>query len=557
MKTRKYIVIALCTALFGLTSCNDMLDLQPYGQFTEDMLDESLADGSAVEGLLASTYAGLEAHYFGNNEAFAGPSTNWIFDVRSDDALKGGGGISMEGNIHQLEISNIFSDNVSILNKWQNNYYAISRANNALSILNQVESIDNKEQLIGELKTLRAYYYFDLLRLFKYLPYITEKDDANTVDNKTYTQEDIYGFIKQDLEEAYQLMSDKEPAPGRFCRYSAAAIMVKVSAQTSDWDNVIKYADYVIGSGKYALYPRFQDMSKIDFNNTYESIIALQTSTASDNAHINWSNLLNKTYSVGNIYGTGDDFFYGSQNLVDAFRTDDNGLPYLENAPAEHVSETYAGNVDPRLDFTVGRIGFPWRSYTDGEGFTTVYTIDWCRTPDVYGEYSNKKDCVDPTDDRMVKGFPWGGSPLNFNFIRYADILLLKAEASVEKGDLSTALTLVNDVREKAKRSIDTDYVPVDLDVNKANYKVEPYPSFASQDEARKAVRMERRLELALEGHRWFDLVRWGEVVNTMNAYFASESQFHSYYGDAQMTEDEIFFPTPYVEVLNSNGLYK
>lgn len=543
MKTTKYMIVAL-GLMIGLTACHDLLDQKPYGQFTEEQMDES-----AVEGLLASAYAGLEAHFYGNNEAFAGPSTNWIFDVRSDDALKGGGGISMEGNIHQLEISNIFSDNVSGLDKWKNNYFAISRVHRAMLAIQSAENITNKNQYLGELKVLRAFYYFDLVRIFKYLPYFTENDDASATDNRTYTQADIYGFIQTDLREAYGMMSAVEPAPGRFNKYAAAALMAKACAYTQQWDSVIVYADYVINSGKYQLYPYYQDMSKIDNNNRYESIIALQCSTADDNAHINWSNLLNVTYSAGNLYGTGDDFFYGSQNLADAFRTDAQGLPYLESAPSEHVSASYTGNVDPRLDFTVGRIGYPFRG--------NLYTDAWCRAKDIYGEYSNKKCCIDPTDTRMVQGWPWGASPLNFCFVRYADVLLLKAEACVEKSDLATACSLVNEVRAKAKRSIDATYVPADIDVTKAHYKVEPYPSFASQDEARKAVRMERRLELALEGHRWFDLVRWGEVVNTMNAYFQSEAAFHSYYSDAQMTEDEIYLPTPYEEVINSNGLYQ
>lgn len=454
----------------------------------------------------------------------------------------------MEGNIHQYEISNITSDNVSALDKWKNNYFAISRVHRAILAINNAQSISDKEQLLGELKTLRAFYYFDLVRLFQYLPYITENDDANTIDNKTYTQADIYKFIQNDLIEAFDMMDENKPSAGRFSKYAAAALMAKVSAQIADWDNVIKYADLVIGSGKYQLYPKYQDMSKIDCNNMYESIIAMQCSTADDNAHINWSNLLNVTYSDKNLYGTGDDFFYATQNLADAFLTDANGLPYL-NGTSAHVSASYSGNVDPRLDFTMGRIGFPFRGHT--------YTEKWCRTKDVYGEYSNKKCCADPDDDRVIRIWPWGGSPLNWCFLRYADILLLRAEAAVEKGDLGTALNYVNDVREKAKRSIDATYVPADLDITLANYKIEPYSSFSNQDYARKAVRMERRLELAMEGHRWFDLVRWGTAVETMNAFFASEAAYHSYYSDANVTTDELFLPTPYEEVVNSNGLYK
>ena len=234
------------------------------------------------------------------------------------------------------------------------------------------------------------------------------------------------------------------------------------------------------------------------------------------------------TYSEGNLFGSGDDFFLGSQNLVNAFRTDANGLPYLDgtfNDVDVKSNGEYTGNVDPRLDFTVGRIGFPFRGFT--------YTKGWCRAYDVYGEYSGKKGLIDPTSSDMVQGFPWGASSLNFCLIRYADILLLKAEALIEQNtDLETARTLINDVRNKAKRSIDQDY-------------------------ARRAVRMERRLELAMEGNRWFDLVRWGNVVEVMNEYFRTESELRSYYDGATMTEDEIFLAIPLSEVQNSGGLYE
>ena len=138
MKTiYKTIAAALfCSASLALASCDDMLETEPYGQFTDEQLDDD-----AIEGLIAASYAGLEAHFFGNNPAFSGPSTNWIFDVRSDDALKGGGGISMESNIHQLEISNLTSTNPSCLYKWQNNYYAISRVHTAINAVNNAASL--------------------------------------------------------------------------------------------------------------------------------------------------------------------------------------------------------------------------------------------------------------------------------------------------------------------------------------------------------------------------------------------------------------------------------
>ncbi|MBP3212443.1 MAG: RagB/SusD family nutrient uptake outer membrane protein [Prevotella sp.] len=550
-----------CCMTAALTSCDDMLDTVPQGQFTAEQLDES-----SVEGLVASAYAGLEAHFYGNNEAFAGPSTNWIFDVRSDDAYKGGGGTGMEENIHLLEVSEVNSDNVSCLNKWQNNYYAISRVHNAMLALQQASSIAGAEQVMGELKTLRAWYYFDLIRIFNRIPYFKEGEDVNTKPNDEYTREQIFDFIKQDLREAIEVLPAQKSAAGRITRTTAQAILAKVCAFTSDWEGVRDNADAVIKSGQYSLYQNFGDLSKIAFNNGSESVFALQCSTANDNAHINWSNLLNCTYSDGNLYGTGDDFFYGSQNLVNAFRTDPaSGLPLLDGTfNRVNVTENYDGTLDPRLDFTVGRIGFPWRGHT--------YTQGWCRAYDIYGEFSNKKAWPAPED--ALATWPWGCNSLNFMFIRYADILLLKAEALVELASGTNAATdeglvearaLVNQVRQRAAQSVDGSYSPVDLDPSKADYYVGLYPTdwdgnlYWTKERARMAVRFERRLELALEGNRWFDLVRWGQdyLMNTMNTYMTEEAKLRPYYQGRSVSANEIFLPVPLAEIDNSNGLYK
>ena len=554
-----------CCITATTTSCSDQLDLAPQGEFTaEQLTDES------IEGLMSSAYQGLEAHFFDdNNAAFAGPITNWVFDVRSDDAYKGGEGVSMESNIHQLEIQNISSDNPTCLNKWENNYLGIARVHKAMQAINDASNVGDKEALLGELKTLRAWYYFDLNRIFRSIPYFTENDDPKTVTNGNKSREEIYAAIKADLESAYAAMKETQEQPGRFTKYVAAALLCKVNAQTASWSEVEKWADVVINSGKYSLYDNFADMSKLEFNNKKESIMAVQFSTANDNIHINFCNLLNTTRSEGNIFGSGDDFFLGSQNLVNAFATDDKGLPFLDGSfNTKNVSSNYAGTVDPRLDLTVGRIGLPFRGH--------LYTQGWCRDYNTYGEYSGKKGLIDPSSPDMVQGFPWGASGLNFILIRYADILLLKAEALVElakgtnaqpdadpDGRLAAARDIVNQIRQKAARSIDGNYTPVDLDPFTAEYNVGLYPTdwdgnlAWTKEQARRAVRMERRLELAMEGQRWFDLVRWGTAVETINKYMKEESALRPYYAGASLTEDELYLPIPISQIENSNGLYK
>ena len=545
-------VAAILSMGMTMNSCEDMLDTKPQGTFT----DEQIGDEEALD-LMTSAYASLLNHYFGNNESFAGPINNWVFDVRSDDALKGGDGVTMEGYIHQLEIGNVQSDNDVVTFKWRNNYYSISRCNTAIRGIQASTSISDQEKnsYVAEMKTLRAYFYFDMLRIFEKFPYFDE-----TVVNPSecradqYSREQIAEFIKQDLRDSYEILPPTQAEVGRFNRYVAAALLARVDLFTSDWAEGETYAGYVIDSHQYELYPNFLDMSKPEYNNQYESILAIQFSSANSPDQYNYNNCLNCTWSEGNLYGNGDDFYLASQDLVNAFRTDENGLPYLDGAPDDQNVDRadFEGNIDPRLDFTVGRIGMPWRSHQ--------YNEKWCRNLELYGQYSGKKPYPAPESPYVKPGIvPWGASSLNGLLIRYADVLLMKAEALIEQNkDLEEARTLINDVRRKAARSVDASYEPIDCNPMVASYKVSEYPATGwNQDYARKAVRMERRLELAMEGLRWFDLVRWGTVVETVNNYYETEGKIRTYYQGANLSSDEIYFPIPVNQVDNAGDLYK
>lgn len=552
MKKGALYFAALLSLSMSVSSCDGMLDTKPQGMFT----DEEIGSEEAVD-LMTSAYATLLNHYFGNNESFAGPINNWVFDVRSDDALKGGDGVTMEGYIHQLEIGNVQSDNDVVAFKWRNNYFSISRCNTAIRGIQASDAIPEQEKIsmIAEMKTLRAYYYFDMFRIYAKFPYFDEKVlNPSGCRADEYSREQIVEFIKQDLRDSYNVLPAAQEEVGRFNKYVAAALLARVDLFTSDWAEAEEYAGYVIDSHKYELYNNFLDMSKPEFNNTYESILAIQFSSANSPDQYNFNNCLNCTWSEGNLYGNGDDFYLASQNLVNAFRTDDNGLPYLDGAPDDRNvdSADFDGYVDPRLDFTVGRIGMPWRSHQ--------YNEKWCRNLELYGQYSGKKPYPAPESPYVKPGIvPWGASSLNGLLIRYADVMLMKAEALIEQNkDLDDARKLINEVRRKAARSVDSSYEPVDCNPMVASYNVGEYPATGwSQEYARKAVRMERRLELAMEGLRWFDLVRWGNVVETMNSYYVSEGKIRSYYQEANLTDNEIYFPIPVNQVDNAGDLYK
>lgn len=556
MKTFKTIIKStICASLLAsgamaVSSCDDMLDTAPNGTFSSEQIGEK----EAVE-LMTAAYAGLLNHFIGNNEAFAGPINNWVWDLRSDDALKGGESPGMENYMHQFEIGNVQSDNASASAKWLNDYFSISRCNNAIRGLKAATQLSAKEQasMIGEMKTLRAFFFFDLYRIFKAFPYFDENADPSTVRSDKYTREEIIGFIKKDLADSYDAMQPSMSDKGRFNKFVAAALLARVALFDHDYALAETYAGYVIDEGGYDLYANFLDMSKIEFNNGSESVLAVQFCDTNAPAQYNYNNCINCTLSEGNLYGTGDDFYLGSQDLINAFRTDANGLPFLNgDHNAENVTKAdYAGNVDPRLDFTFGRIGMPWRSYS--------YNEKWCRALQLYGQYSGKKYYPSPdTPNLWTQMAPWGASALNMLLIRFADVKLMYAEALIEQGkELDTARGHINDIRRRAARSVDPAYTPVDCDPMTANYLIGEYPAAGwNQDLARKAVRMERRLELAMEGHRWFDLVRWGEAVNVVNKYYAFERQFQPYYEGASLSENDIYCPIPLDQVNNSNGLY-
>jgi hypothetical protein len=545
MKTNYKIYYPLLAGFLLFASCTDFLDKEPYGQFSTSQMDNS-----SIDGLMASAYAGLQGHFFGNNESFSGPVSNWVFDLRSDDAYKGGGGVTMEAYMTQLELGNVTSDNPIGLNKWRNNFFGIARVNQTIKAITALQPA-NLNELLGELRLIRGHFYFDLNRIFQKIPYVDENTDATKAKAGELTRDQIYDKIYDDFKFGYDNIAATQSQAGRFNKYAAAAYLSKLSIERKNYTEAITWADLVIGSAKYELYTNFLDMSKMDFNNKKEAVFAIQFSTDNNYAHINWGNLLNTTYSEGNLFGNGDDFYIGSQNLVNAFRTDANGLPFLDNFNSVRVESNYTGNLDPRLDFTLERTGFPFRG--------NVVTAAWSRDFATYGDHSNKKGMIDPTSADMVLGFPWGASALNFNYIRYAEVLLWKAEALIESnGDLDVARGLINQVRAKAKRSIDIFYSPRDIDVTKANYRVEEYPTDGwNKDYAIKALRMERRLELAMEGHRWFDLVRWGVATEVVNTYYSQEKGLRTWMESASLNADAIFLPVPISEVENSGGLYE
>lgn len=545
-------ILALTLAItFLLTSCKDeVLDQVPQGAFAEGIeVDEEIMDN-----LITAAYSGLTARFIDlHHVTFQGPTTNWIADIRSDDAYKGGGGIVDQVPIHQAETYVLNPTSDLAYNKWLNLTWAIARTNVALSNLKAYENEDYPiTTRMAEIRFLRAHFHFDLVRNFGNVPWLDENVLGSEASNTEYTRAEILELIEADMRFAYDNLPPTQPETGRVDKLVAGAYMCKILVEEEKWEEVIPFADEVINSGRFDLLDEFEDLASLDYENGKEMVFTVQFAKTEnlDLGH-NIGNILNVTYS--NAYPGGDDFYLGSQNLVDAFKTTENGLPVFDgfNSAPHATGASYVGPVDPRVDFTFGRDNIPWKQ-------SGLYTFaQWGRSADYPNNYSSKKHIIDSNDPRMHDGLPWAASGLNFAMIRYAEVLLWKAEALIESNNnLDEARNLINEIRNRAKNST---YVrTLDGISEAANYVIEPYPAAGwTQEYARQALRRERRLELAMEGHRLFDLNRWNVTAQVINEYLANEYLVTPYLEGVTFTEGMQYLPIPQAERDKNPGLYK
>ena len=567
MKKILYSVLTVL-ALVGTTSCSDFLDDQkPQGVLDSDMVKEP----SNVDNLVISAYA-----VFTTAEDVNSSFSMWNFDVRSDDAYKGGNGTSDGDVFHQLEIEQgVLTTNWNINDMWVRLYNCISRVNSAISVLETTsDSYQLKAQRLGEMKFLRAYAHFLLKRLYKNIPFIMDanlkQEDYNTLSNTEFTNDEGWQQIINDVEYAYSVLPVKQTDKGRPSKAAAAAFLTKAylykayrqddpssnqvtSINREDLLKVIEYSNPdIYSAGGFDLEADFHNnfRPETQYENGVESIWAMQYSIndGTKYGNLNWSYGL----IVPNIPGVTDggcDFYKPSQNLVNAYRTDADGHPFIDTFNNKDYDLTQ--DADPRLFLTVGLTGLPYE-------FNSKYMMDasstWSRSNGLYGYYVTLKQNVDPDCGYMVKG-SWWGTPMNRIVFRYADVLLERAEAYAQLNETGEAIKLVNKIRLRAKQSTGmiANY-PSDYGVK---FNISTYNGSYSQEDALKIVKMERRLEMGMESERFFELVRWGEAEKVLNKYFAEEANNCSIYGDAHFTANKNeYLPIPFSQVAASDGHY-
>lgn len=543
-------------------SCKDsFLEVLPTGSLGEAQLYSQ----AGLEGALIGAYSMLNGKGFGRP---AGPN-NWIGQVLGGVSNKGtdAGDYTAMNPIQRYEV-NPTSGDINAL--WQSKFEGIARANSTIRLATASEQVSDavKTRIIAEARVLRGHYYFDLKRMFNSAPYFDETvPDAELPDIPNTT--DLLGPIEADFMFGMNNLPETQGDAGRVNKWAAAAYLGKAYIFDGKYAEAKAIFDQVIANGqttngkKYDLVPNFAQIFNAENDNHEEAIWAVQSSnnTGSTN-NANWFDDLNYPYNTGTD-GPGNccGFNQPTFTTVNMFRTK-NGLPLLDgsyNSGDNVVANDYkieadaaftedAGPVDPRLDHTVGRRGIPYLDWQEHPGKA------WIRDQTYAGPYSPKKFVYYKTQENsFTDGSSWtrGYATMNVPIIRFADVLLLAAEAEIQAGSLDKAMEHINRVRARAANTAGW-VMEYDGSGPAANYEISLYDSFASKDDAMKALKFERLLELAQEGHRFADLVRWGDAAEFLNnVYLPYDSQFLvTKFGGAKFTPGKSeYLPIPQTQI--------
>jgi hypothetical protein len=550
-----------------LGSCSkQFLTQQPLGSASLS----TLTNASGVNQLLIGAYSLLDGEASQSGYNYGSGAENWVYgDVVGGNSYKGSTP-SDQPDILTLETFTANAANGYPVQKWQANYEGIARVNQTIIAANQAPdlSASAKAEILAECKFLRALYHFELVQLFKNIPYIDETV-TNFVGVTNTTS--VYPKIEADFQAAIAVLPTTQSQPGRPTLGAAEALLGKVYLYAGDYTDALAQFNKVISSGLYSLTPNFYNNFNIDTKNNSEEIYQVQyavnVGATEPNGDGNYGDILNFPNGPGAPEGCCG-FNLPSQNLVNAYQTDANGLPLfntyattnfkndagiLSSAPFTPDTTT---NVDPRLDWTVGRRGIPFLDWGNMPGAV------WIRDPATDPPYVAKKMVYrqsQSTTDAATSGWDVAVSANNYSIIRYADVLLMAAECEAQVGSLVNATQYVNLVRARAAASpvYQVDGTGKTTTKPAAHYVVGLYPTFATQAYALQAIFFERRLELAMEGHFFFDLVRTGNAPAFFQVYFAHPYPAGEPISGSTFTtgKDEVFaIPQTQIDLSTVNG---
>jgi len=540
--------ITVFVSLLAFSSCSEeFLKKEPIGVGAGSVMTSP--DG--IEAILTGAYAALKGRYM-----FGGAlGTDWVYgSVTSDDCYKG----TSAGDSSPMSLVESFIcwANCSYMkDRWTDCYNGVAGANSVLEFLDLAQEgktplpAARAVQVEAEAKFLRAWFHFQANKVFEHIPYIkTLKELAPLLPEEVPNPDPAWDEIEEDLQFAIEnLPANFSGEPGRADKYAAMAVKAHAHMYQKEFDQAKVLLDDIINNGGFLLAGHFYDNYDMTHENNSESIFELQASTT-PTAHTSMmisGAVFHQKGPVGSACG-GWGFFQPSQCLFEAFQVTPDGLPVLEIDEREPLANDMGISskttfiptdhlLDTRVDWTIARRGVDFLGWGIHPGY------DWIREQSNGGPYMTKKYMHFKSEQSLnlySRGF-YNGK--NYRMYRLANILLWRAEVAVEDGDLDLARSIVNQIRDRAKNStpvmglclsysdLGSDPV-VDWTKPAANYKIEPYPpghpAFSSQTEARKAVRMEIRLEFATEGHRFFDLRRWEIDYEVMTDYITRDLTF-------------------------------
>lgn len=578
---------------FGLSGCDDsFLIKEPPGVPAENYFRNE----NGIEALLTGAYSMVRGSAMWD-VTWGASIQNWTFgSVASDDAYKGSENTDSNPAIPQIERWEVNPENSFVEEKWKWAFgLGVFRTNQVLKVIESTNQItdEKRNEFIAEACFLRALFNFEAWLVFgDYVPIITE----NTEDPARVTNVNPPGVvlthIVNDLRFAWENLPEIQSEPGRPTKYAAMALAARAYLQELKYSEAKILLDNIINGGKYELMPNFFDNFRIEKENNCESIFEIQANVNDINESLNGEMGIGLNYPHAGDIGMCCGFHQPSQNLANAFRVDEDGLPLFDSINLKDLKndmsirsedEFIPANdlLDPRIDWTLGRRGIPYLDWGVMRG------RDWIRKQEDGGPYLPAMKPFFYKAQRYVystkTGWMTGVNANNYRYIRYAHILLWRAEVAVAEGDLNTAKVLINKIRDRAGNEkvigrvqmfkLPKSFYPwgaegdVDFTQPAANYKIGTYTAFANKDEAMKAVQWEQRLEFATEGMRFFDLRRWDNLpdkiggksmTEILNSFAAADLRIRpSFMRGASFDERDKYQPIPQSQLDMQPGVLK
>ncbi|MBQ8553100.1 MAG: RagB/SusD family nutrient uptake outer membrane protein [Alistipes sp.] len=625
-KVLLYSAFALGTLTMSTGCGDDFLLLTPVSSTSEGTLNN--AEG--LDYLLTGAYSTFNSMLSSAGGMGEASLTNWVWgDIVGADANKGSMA-SDQPDLTELEVWSWSTSNGYIKNRWDAVYESVKRANQIISMATKIDdaALPNKADIIAQAKFIKAFWLFDGIRIYgPAIPYVTVEDyEANTDPQVSNVDENgnyvyIWDKVEQDFLDAIAGLPTTRTSGnyGRATSWMAKAMLAKFYIYWSSpydgsagygtgnkWSAAANLLDEIIASGvdakgtNYDLadnYLALWDYRTSDW--TGESVFDIQFTFHGNTSQTNSPHHTHMTEVSGGMGKAGWGFYQPTYEFVNSYIVDEDGLPlsFAEYTAIDRLTKSQMvdkigedGNVelddegkpvqiekvatnlniftDPRLDVVAGRFGVPFLDwgYPDDTNLT-----GWVRESSNAGLYMNKKGHSWKAERETASTTQPTSTSVNYHILRFAEILLMRAECYYQENNFTQVIKIVNQIRERAAKAFveagaktDGDYVMEDMTSGSkivtenaaANYRIGLYPaSYANATQAREALEREYRLEFGMEGHRWFNITRWGKVADVLNAYAASERR---YIGKFVNTYDPawVYMPIPQSEIQTAQGRF-